>query len=457
MFIRKVAFIMQKLALIERWAKDPSGFIIINNEKDNNVSTSNGVDNISNDSGCGSDRGNEQTTKELNGGKGSGNFGHAGRPGEIGGSAPQGSVSGSRGSRIGLGDIIEGKDSKGEWHTGSISGFPKNKTTTVKYKKWDNTEEEITVRVMEITDEQGKVHEIPMWGPSVKKVRSADTPTESPKERRTKAQKEALDEVFKMINCENPTYFYNNMAEHTAVALRDELSKAKEYGIDLSGFTLGKFNGTRTDARVIWEKFSSRTGNKELQLELSNRLVADGEGFAAKQKANYEKNWHTADDIAGIIRHELGHIRAYQIAIDSGVDIWNHTSSFGRDHFSDWKYESVCRRIIAKAIGNVGYTKSTDTKKGDISEYGGTNVKEAVAEAFSNPNFSDFTRKVADVMLDKDLRISLNNLNEKVENQAQETPENSLCSGYPMSKEDWEILQGIRKEPTTEYLTLMER
>lgn len=32
---------------------------------------------------------------ELNGGKGSGNFGHSGRPGEVGGSAPSGSVSGS--------------------------------------------------------------------------------------------------------------------------------------------------------------------------------------------------------------------------------------------------------------------------------------------------------------------------------------------------------------------------
>ena len=392
-------------------------------------------------------------TKIKNGGPGSGNFGHAGRPGEVGGSAPQGSVSESRGTQIGLGDVVEGKDSKGEWHTGSISGFPKNKTTTVKYKQWDNTEKEMTVRVMEITDEQGKIYEIPMWSSNVKKVRSADAPTDKPSERRTKAQREALDEVFKMIKCSNPTYFYNNMAEHTAIALRDELSKAKEYGVDLSEYTLDKFNGTRTDARVIWEKYSSRTGSSKLQLELSTRLVADGDGFVAKQKANYEKNWHTADDIAGIIRHELGHMRAYQIAKDSGVDIWNEKGGFGRGRFSEWKYESICRQIISKAIGKVGYTKSTDTKKGDISEYGGTNVKEAVAEAFSNPNFSDFTRKVANVMLDKNLKFSLNNLDEKIENKAQpETPENSLCSGYPMSKEDWEILQGIRKEPTTEYL-----
>lgn len=396
--------------------------------------------------------------KTLNGGKGSGNFGHAGRPGEIGGSAPQGSVSESRRTVIGIGDLVEGKDSDGNWHTGSISGFPKNKTTTVTYKQWDNTEKEMTVSVMEITDEQGKVHEIPMWGPNVKKIRRADAPTESPAERRTKAQREALDEVFKMINCNNPTYFYNNMAEHSAVALRDELSKAKEYGIDLSEFTLGKFNGTRANARVIWEKFSSRTGSAKLQLELSTRFVADGEGFAAKQKTYYEKNWHTADDIAGIIRHELGHIRAYQIAKDSGLDMWNEKGDWGRGRFDNWRYEFVCRKIISQAIGKAGYTKSTESKKGDISEYGETNVKEAVAEAFSNPDFSDFTRKVADVMLDKNLKLSLNNLSEKTINQAKnETPENSLCSGYPMSKEDWEILQGIRKEPESEYLTLMEK
>lgn len=390
--------------------------------------------------------------KTLNGGKGSGNFGHAGRPGEVGGSAPNGSVSESRGTRIGLGDTVEGKDSDGNWHTGTISGFP-NKTTTVSYKQWDNSEKEIPVRVMEITDEQGKVYEIPMWGPSVKKVRSADAPTEKPAERRTKAQKEALDEVFKMIKCDNPTYFYNNMAEHTATALRDELSKAKEYGIDLSEFTLDKFNGTRTDARVSWEKYSSRTGYSKLQLELSTRLIADGEGFATKQKMNYDKNWHTADDIAGIVRHELGHIKAYQIAKDSGVDIWNTQGNYGRGRFSDWRYEAVCRQIIKKAIGNAGYTKSTDTKRGDISEYGGTNVKEAIAEAFSNPDYSDFTKKVVKTMMDKNLKIEVNSLNEKVENKAEkETPDNSLCSGYPMSKEDWEILEGIRKEPGEHFI-----
>ena len=35
----------------------------------------------------------EEIEKSLNGGKGSGNFGHAGRPGEVGGSAPEGAAS----------------------------------------------------------------------------------------------------------------------------------------------------------------------------------------------------------------------------------------------------------------------------------------------------------------------------------------------------------------------------
>ena len=415
---------MWKSSLIERWAEDLEGFNVIS-----------------------------LNDKTINGGPGSGNFGHAGRIGEVGGSAPSGSVSASRGAAIGVGDLVEGKDSDGNWHTGTITNFSKKKTT-VKYKKWDNSEEEMSVRVMEITDDKGKVHEIPMWSPNVKKIRRADAPTDTPAERRTKKQKEALEEVFGMINCSptNQKYFLNNMSEHTAEALRDELSKAGEYGVDLSEFTLGKFNGTRTEARVFWEKYSSRTGNSKLQLELSTRLVADGDGFIAKQKYNHERNWHTADDLAGIIRHELGHMRAYQIAKDSGIDMWD---AFGYRTFSEWKYQAVCRKIIKQAVGNKGYTKSTETKKGDISEYGGKNVKEAIAEAFSNPNFSDFTKKVANVMTDKNFKVTLNEVDGKVINELnKETPSNSLCSGYPMSKEDWEILEGIRKEPKEEFLEI---
>ena len=37
----------------------------------------------------------ERLEKQINGGKGSGNFGHAGRPGKIGGSAPEGTATGS--------------------------------------------------------------------------------------------------------------------------------------------------------------------------------------------------------------------------------------------------------------------------------------------------------------------------------------------------------------------------
>ena len=49
---------MQMLSLIERWAEDPEGFVVVE--------------------------------KVTNGGKGSGNFGHSGREGKVGGSAPSG-------------------------------------------------------------------------------------------------------------------------------------------------------------------------------------------------------------------------------------------------------------------------------------------------------------------------------------------------------------------------------
>ena len=54
-------------------------------EKDNDDRTSNNLDSSSNNGGVNDDSCNEQT-KTLNGGKGSGNFGHSGRLGEVGGS-----------------------------------------------------------------------------------------------------------------------------------------------------------------------------------------------------------------------------------------------------------------------------------------------------------------------------------------------------------------------------------
>lgn len=61
-------------------------------EKDNDDRTSNNLDNSSNNGGVNDDSCNEQT-KTLNGGKGSGNFGHSGRLGEVGGSSKESSES----------------------------------------------------------------------------------------------------------------------------------------------------------------------------------------------------------------------------------------------------------------------------------------------------------------------------------------------------------------------------
>lgn len=390
---------------------------------------------------------------ELNGGKGSGNFGHAGRPGEIGGSAPQGVVSEARGRAIRIGDFVEGKDVDGNSCSGIVTNFP-DKIVSIKHPTPFDPDHEINASVMEITDKDGKTREIPMFQPYIRNIRRADAPTDTPAERRTQKQKEALDEVFNLIECSatDKKYFYNNMSEHTAVALKDELAKAgKAYGIDLSDFTLGKFNGKRAQARVVWQKNSRRDGLVKTQLQLSNALVADGENYRKRNEQCAKDFWHTSGDIAGLIRHELGHMKVYQIAKDNGKQMYRESDYGYGLRFNQLAYSNTEYQIVKQALGgHIRYSKSKKGSKGDISEYGGTNIGEAIAESFSNPNFSDFTKKVYDTMMSKDFKLQHNEVDEKVLNSVDETPENSLCSGYPLTKEDWEIMTGQRKEEKRE-------
>ena len=74
--------------------------------------TSNSVDRNSVAGRIDNDFNNEQTTEVVNGGPGSGNFGHAGRPGMIGGSAPK---DGSSPETVGI--YVTGEEAKMDFDT----------------------------------------------------------------------------------------------------------------------------------------------------------------------------------------------------------------------------------------------------------------------------------------------------------------------------------------------------
>ena len=71
---------------------------------------------------------------------------------------------------------------------------------------------------------------------------------------------------------------------------------------------------------------------------------------------------------------------------------------------------------------------------------------ELVAESYSNPNYSQATKDIARV-LGEEFNKRNNSSPMKITNEMDsDEMEQSLCTGYPMSEEDWEILHGKKPE-----------
>lgn len=378
-----------------------------------------------------------------NGGPGSGNFGHAGRPGKVGGSAPTGSgkvYSEARTKSFMIGDTIK-ITHEGQEYEGVLKGVS-NKTTDIKVKVGDR-EISIPVRLATIVDKEGKEIELPFRG--VKMVKNVDAPDTTPAERRTEKQKKALDDVSKLIkvNDRELDYLKKNCSEDTAVALKDVLNEAKEAGINLADVELKHNNRlSRAEARVTYGTTARGSKLPAMTLELGSKIIADGEWYKNRQKEAYKEGWHPTDDIAGLIRHEIGHIKTGQMVIDN----WRMGSdtSILQSYRIGWMLDSLCSQVIRQA----GYSRlSVSHGAGeDVSDYAITNDKELIAEAYANPDFSKVTRAIVDE-LDRQFRQE-NGLSIKVENRAKKE-EVELCSGYPLTKEDWEVMNG--KKPK-EYI-----
>ena len=172
----------------------------------------------------------------FNGGEGSGNFGHVGRPGLVGGSG-KGISSPMRRKGFMRGDTVEitledGSKVQGEYlMSARISSGQKMAT---------------------VKDTNGEIHTVPFDVSHVKMIKNYDAPDTTPAERRTKAQKQALSEVFGILKTDEKMqkYMLNNCGEDTAIALRDELKKAQEDGVDFSDITLEKMSSNRNRAQV---------------------------------------------------------------------------------------------------------------------------------------------------------------------------------------------------------------
>lgn len=262
----------------------------------------------------------------------------------------------------------------------------------------------------------------------------------SPKERRTQEQKHLISELDKMglfKDKELGTWCMKYADEETLADIYTTLREAESFGLDISSIQLGKIRSGQT-----WGRAYYRTDGN-FKLALSGQIY-DRNPIQEMKIKECREGFHTDNSIKAVVRHETGHIISYQNAQrsfntkDKPKNIWQQED----------KIDSYCGKVVSEAMGYSYFTyRETlkDLKKcsnSEISEYGRTNFKEAIAESWSNPNYSLFTKKVSDI-LKKDLKKPRENsiMNERTE----EIP---ICSGYGPEFEDFEYETSTGKVKT---------
>ncbi len=271
--------------------------------------------------------GEERLPLTSNGGKGSGNFGHSGRPGEVGGS---------------------GKGVSG------IEALEKNGV-----KIWDAEKEFFA---------------------------------EHPKEVETIAK--VVDEYRKMgLKMEFKLTANRGMVADGL----DDLMSTAYVGRTV---TNDEYDSTVFISRDLFEK-----GERERK--------------AYKYKEGEKQPVCTDDTLTGVMKHELGHLFVTQL--------WLKESGHKGEIHDRTDYD----RFNSKLLKQSGASKPYDMmsgKRGKWSQYAEVNDTEAVAEAFSNPNFSSDTKKVYDYVRKYKP--------EKNKNEVEKTSGALVaCVGYPDSEE----------------------
>lgn len=287
----------------------------------------------------------DSLVKALNGAKGSGNFGHAGRPGKVGGSSMDGS-----GSKVEFSELLS-KDAKEV--LGEIN---------------ENSEGTYFKEINSVLDDFSKL------GVDVKKVKF-ETNVNKLSE---KMKKQVTDSTEGMIAAKK------NL--ETVIYL-DEV-KQSEYGLG-------------------------------------------GENKYQEGKEPKDQPWATNNSPIGILKHELGHLVAYTVFMNSKGRKGNAGAILGGK--VDLENHTNFKKIFGEYYS---------LNKLKLSRYGMKNNGEAIAESFANPNFSSDTKKIYDFYVSE--------LKKKIQKNAVEDDEwLVLCLGFtteePLSKKVNQLIDKINK------------
>lgn len=339
--------------------------------------------------------------KNVNGGKGSGNFGHSGRPGLVGGSAPAG-------TSPAVAIYVTGEEAKMDFDT--ILQRRDLQQKLKRMRKIDDFNDDVVAEMkkLQFTDEEIERWRAMILAKEVVHIMDRDKRREKRAQISDSAeQKEAIEKVVDSVEMEDKdkTWLRNNCDVEMAQALSREIDRAKESGID-------KIRLKLNDSKSINGRMGYIAGRDEYELTLRKGLLRDTEQTKASRERQGPNGgrYKSSDDIGGTFAHEFGHaletVFAKSLVGDRGIAKSSMYMGEITSFTSRAIVEQAKRNVIAKGIGKEELFRNADNKY--MSAYGRTNTREAIAESHANPNFSEFTREIENIVtrrvpIDKDL------------------------------------------------------
>lgn len=372
--------------------------IIILGEKETQNDTSNSVDRNSVSSGVDNDFNNEQTTEVLNGGVGSGNFGHLGRPGVVGGSAPRGSIAQPASKTTTVKWLSEHREflkSQGytdKWIDEQIGylGQQKLKDRALKAKTVEEFDE-----VMKEMD--ADPHDFSVWKKNV------GDPTRASLERKealkakvsSPEQQKAVDDL-KATGIDLPKasekWLRENCPQELVESITSSMKQAEKDGLDLS------------EVRLKMTETTTRGGSCTVDLDGTIKVFLNKNDYFDLERTTRRNDklgpdgskWWTNGKLDSCASHELGHALTWQVLKNQGM--------------SPYRFKTLCKEIVSLANDRFARESGEDywSSRGKLSSnknneymsrYGGKNSGEVIAESHSNPSYSRYTQIVNEILI----------------------------------------------------------
>lgn len=316
----------------------------------------------------------EELEKLLNGGAGSGDFGHFGRPGKVGGSADANDPMRTRTKKRG----VEKKAGKGLL---AVVEKPANKEVTgTEAVKYLTENGKIVVGSSKLNQDMAKAiveaeQEVEAeYGVSLENVQYGS--------------KGALSKILNRMNFRG----VGNRSMGTSVTALEnhrtgETTEMQYVGFHGDGWNKGDFGETKADQE-------SRTYQAYIDKGVANPHALYEDGFSSKYDT-----FHTAFGLKATARHELGHSLMNNVSLNMQGKKSQTVAEHNKAYTAFGVY--VKYQLYKAGLYNIKNTRRSnnygfgwDTKQ--MSRYGASkaNLSEAIAESVSNPNYSKATKVI---------------------------------------------------------------